>query len=82
MEAPIGLSTPYPDGLCCHYYDEFFGTLRSMIFDVTEKNIEITFGSPKINKWNTFLVGALNEKEIKVMLPQEKAGKDFYKITY
>jgi predicted choloylglycine hydrolase len=76
------LSTPYPDGLCCHYYDEFFGTLRSMIFDVTEKNIEITFGSPKINKWNTFLVGALNEKEIKVMLPQEKAGKDFYKITY
>lgn len=76
------LSTSYPDGLCCHYYDEFFGTLRSMIFDVTEKTIETTFGSPQINKWNTFSVEALVEREIKVVLPQEKSQQDFYKISY
>lgn len=49
------LSTSYPDGLCCHYYKEFFG-------------------------WQTFTVGTLDEKEIEVILPQEKANPDFYKM--
>lgn len=74
------LSTSYPDGLCCHYYKEFFGTIRAMVFDVTDKTIEMTFGSPQANEWQTFSVEALDEKEIKAMLPQEKASPDFYKI--
>ena len=74
------LSTSYPDGLCCHYYKEFFGTIRSMVFDVTNKTIEMTFGSPQANEWQTFSVGELDAKEINVMLPQEKASPDFYKI--
>jgi len=74
------LSTSYPDGLCCHYYKEFFGTIRSMVFDVTDKTIEMTFGSPQANEWQTFSVGELDAKEINVMLPQEKASPDFYKI--
>jgi hypothetical protein len=73
------LSATYPDGLCCHYYKEFFGTLRSMLFDVTDKTIEMTFGSPQTNEWQTFPVAALEEKEIEVSLPQEKAEPDFYK---
>lgn len=75
------LSTSYPHGLCCHYYSEFFGTLRSMIFDTTEKTIEMTFGSPQVNEWHTFSVGAFDMEEMKVLLPQEKAGSDFFKIT-
>ncbi|WP_313579850.1 C45 family peptidase [Lacrimispora sp.] len=74
------LSASYPDGLCCHYYKEFFGTLRSMIFDVNDKTIEMTFGSPQVNKWQTFSVGTLALHEIEVLLPQEKAAPDFYKI--
>jgi predicted choloylglycine hydrolase len=74
------LSTSYPDGLCCHYYKDFFGTLRSMIFDVNEKTIEMTFGSPQVNEWQTFSVGALKMKEIDVLLPQERATPEFYKI--
>lgn len=74
------LSTPYPKGLCCHYYKEFFGTLRSMVFDITDKTIEMTFGSPQVNAWQTFSVGKLEEQEIQVLLPQEKANSDFYKI--
>lgn len=76
------LSKPYPQGLCCHYYPEFFGTLRSMLFDTTEKKIEMTFGSPQTNDWKTFMVQKLQEQEIIVNLPCEKAGKDFYNITY
>lgn len=75
------LSTSYPNGLCCHYYSEFFGTLRSMIFDVTDKTIEMTFGSPQANEWHTFSVGAFNMEEMKVLLPQEKAKPDFYKFN-
>lgn len=74
------LSTSYPDGLCCHYYKEFFGTIRSMVFDVTDKTIEMTFGSPQANEWQTFSIEALDAKEIKVMFPQEKANPSFYKI--
>jgi hypothetical protein len=73
------LSTTYPDGLCCHYYKEFFGTLRSMVFDTTDKTIEMTFGSPQVNEWRTFPVAVLEEKEIEASLPQEKAEPDFYK---
>jgi len=76
------LSTSYPEGLCCHYYSEFFGTLRSMIFDVTDNTIEMTFGSPKVNDWQIFSVKACIEREIKVLLPEEKASKEFYKISY
>jgi predicted choloylglycine hydrolase len=75
------LSTSYPTGLCCHYYGEFFGTLRSMIFDTTDKTIELTFGSPQVNEWNTFCVEAFDTEEMKVLLPQEKASPDFYKIS-
>ena len=75
------LSLSYPNGLCCHYYEEFFGTLRSMIFDVTEQTIEMTFGSPQANHWQLFSVKPLEEKELSVLLPQEKANTDFYKIN-
>lgn len=75
------LSSSYPNGLCCHYYEEFFGTLRSMIFDVTEQCIEMTFGSPQANEWHTFFVEPLVEKELSVLLPQDKANADFYKIN-
>lgn len=74
------LSTSYPDGLCCHYYKEFFGTLRSMVFDVTDKTIEMTFGSPQYNKWHTFAVEELSTKEIEVILPYKKASLGFYKV--
>ena len=74
------LSSPYPEGLCCHYYKEFFGTLRSMVFDVTDKTIEMTFGSPQANQWHTFSVGKLDTREMQVFLPQEKAGEEFYRI--
>lgn len=76
------LSTAYPQGVCCHYYAEFFGTLRSMLFDTTDKRIEVTFGSPQANAWRSFKVQELQEQEITVKLPCEKAGKDFYNITY
>ena len=51
-----------------------------MIFDVTDKTIEMTFGSPQFNKWHTFSVEALDIEEIKASMPQGKINPDFYKI--
>lgn len=45
------LSSEYPQGLACHYYDEGFGTLRSMIFDPLGAEIEMCFGSPVGGSW-------------------------------
>lgn len=76
------LSKSYPQGLCCHYYEEFFGTLRSMIFDVTDGTIEITFGSPQSNEWRKFTINSKEEEEYTVKLPYQKADKTFYDIIY
>ena len=45
------LSNEYPQGLACHYYDEGFGTLRSMVFDPFAGEIEMSFGSPVGGSW-------------------------------
>lgn len=72
------LSISYPDGLCCHYYNDFFGTLRSMIFDPAAKTVETAFGSPQVNPWRTYHVEPLTEETITILLPQEPADPSFF----
>jgi predicted choloylglycine hydrolase len=75
------LSASYPEGLCCHYYGDFFGTLRSMIFDVTDKTIEMTFGTAQKNSWHTFKIDdTLNETTYEMNLPYAKAPMSFYEF--
>ncbi|HEX3078383.1 MAG TPA: C45 family peptidase [Lachnospiraceae bacterium] len=45
------LSDRIPAGLCCHAYSDWFGTLRSMVFDVTEHKLWVCFGSPESGSW-------------------------------
>ncbi|RJG22638.1 choloylglycine hydrolase [Paenibacillus thiaminolyticus] len=48
------MSTKYPFGPCCHFYSSGMGTLRSMIFDVTDKKLKVSFGPPDMNEWHSF----------------------------
>lgn len=48
------LTATVPDGLCCHYYRDWFGTLWSMIFDATAGKVEVCFGPPTANGWYIF----------------------------
>ncbi|MBI9045778.1 MAG: hypothetical protein JEZ06_14905 [Anaerolineaceae bacterium] len=73
------LSSKYPDGLCSHYYDEFFGTLRSMVFDPTSSEIDICFGSPAVNTWHKINFSSPSEI-FPAKLPLEKTSPDFWKI--
>lgn len=74
------LATPYPEGLCCHYYPIFFGTLRSMVFDTAARNIELACGSPRANAWQTLAVAPLEERDFTVSLPCEQADEEFFRI--
>jgi predicted choloylglycine hydrolase len=74
------LSTSYPDGLSCHFYDEFFGTLHSLVFDLNEKKAQICFGSPAVNEWHEFDLNGSAPTIYPVKLPREKTGPDFWKI--
>jgi len=47
------LSDKMPDGVCCPYYEDGLGTLRSMIFDVTNQTVNVCFGSPHENLFET-----------------------------
>lgn len=48
------MSTKYPFGPCCHFYRSGMGTLRSMIFDVTDKKLKVSFGPPDMKEWHSF----------------------------
>lgn len=46
------LSLSCPDGVCCCLeYEQGYGTVWSMIFDVTESSVDICFGPPTDNEW-------------------------------
>lgn len=44
----------HPAGLCNHFYNEYFGTLWSMIFDVTQGSVDVCFGAPTHNEYHPF----------------------------
>lgn len=48
------LSKKFPEGVCDHYYSDSFGTLWSMIFDLTSTKADICFGAPTHNEWQSF----------------------------
>lgn len=61
-----------PLGICCHYYKHRLGTLWSVIYDVTDVNMEVCFGSPRMNRWYTFnLSSPMNKEKYFAVLPNE-----------
>lgn len=54
----------YPNGLCCHWYDEFFGTIKSMVFDVTLGTVDICWGGIAANGWKKYYLDKDLKEEI------------------
>jgi predicted choloylglycine hydrolase len=48
------LAQKVPNGCFGPYYSDGFGTLWSMIFDLTAGEVEVCFGAPGFNPWRTF----------------------------
>lgn len=73
------LSTPMPEGVCCHYYDDGLGTLWSILFDVTAGKTEICFGSPVVNPWRSFgLNGPVGVTTYPAQFPGENSAKELW----
>ncbi len=47
-------ATSHPEGLCNYFYRDGFGTLWSMLFDVSERTVDVCFSAPTHNKYHTF----------------------------
>ncbi|MFX0185987.1 MAG: C45 family autoproteolytic acyltransferase/hydrolase [Candidatus Hodarchaeota archaeon] len=67
------LSLEIPHGLCAHYFTDYFGTLWSMVIDVSKQSIEICFGPPTHNEWYSFsLDSSTTSKKYTVTIPNKR----------
>lgn len=67
------LSKEIPEGVCAYYYSIGFGTVYSMIIDVTDSELEISFGPPSHNKWVTFNLEPPSDScEFEAVFPQRQ----------
>ncbi|CUB11160.1 Acyl-coenzyme A:6-aminopenicillanic acid acyl-transferase [Bacillus cereus] len=64
----------YPAGLTVHNYEEWFGTLHSVLFDLHNRTMNICFGSPLLNDWYSLEVGG--------SLPFSEVNVNFENKTY
>lgn len=48
------LLAEYPNGLCCHYYQDFFGTTKSMVIDPGHGTIDLCWGGSEANGWQQY----------------------------
>ncbi len=76
------LSTEYPKGLNFLNYKQFFGTLRSIIFNLNDLSADICFGSALFNKWQNFKLHKNYEFKTKpVKIVKKKYGKKFWELV-
>lgn len=74
-------SAKYPEGLGCQYYDDFFGTLHSLVFDVNTCTTEIRWGSPGLNEWSTITLNdTIQMSETIAYISRERAPEGFYSM--
>ncbi|SDF02200.1 hypothetical protein SPACI_038000 [Sporomusa acidovorans DSM 3132] len=67
------LLAKYPDGLCCYFFNEFFGTTKSMVIDPACGTLELCWGGRRDNGWHKYNIQEpLNPeaKEIEISFDQ------------
>ncbi|MGZ9584855.1 C45 family autoproteolytic acyltransferase/hydolase [Paenibacillus marinisediminis] len=73
------METEYPTGLAIHNYEQWFGTLRSMLFDLEDRSVDVCFGSPLLNPWYKLKVGdKLEAHTFEVKLQTKEYGPQFW----
>ncbi|MBB4826552.1 putative choloylglycine hydrolase [Sporosarcina luteola] len=76
------ISTEYPEGLTVHNYKEHFGTVHSILFNLTDRQIEFSFGSPVQNSFYKMNVGEhFPNREIQVEFENKSYGPEFWRLV-
>jgi predicted choloylglycine hydrolase len=71
------LLSMYPDGLCFHFYEEYFGTTKSMVISPVDGTIELCWGGRQENAWQTYEVSKPLEhtmRPVELILDKAKPG--------
>lgn len=73
------LLSKYPQGLCCHFYEEYFGTNKSMLLSPADGTVELCWGGRAENGWRTYHIGRPLESGSRTAeLELEKAAPGTY----
>lgn len=73
------LLSKYPEGLCCHYYEEYFGTTKSMVISPKDGTIELNWGGRKENGWQLYDINQPLEDSVReVQINLERAAPSTY----
>lgn len=76
------LSTEFPEGVSVHNYQESFGTVHSILFNLTDRQLEFSFGSPLQNEFYKINVGEdFSETEFQVNFSNKNYGPDFWRVS-
>lgn len=51
------LLSEFPNGLACRYYNDFFGTTKSMVIDPAAATIHLCWGGLAQNGWRSYNIG-------------------------
>lgn len=74
------LLTPYPEGLRCIYYEDYFGTTKSIVMDIAEKTLELCWGGQEENGWNHYeLSQSLTPQQKEIQLTMGRGNPEIYK---
>ncbi|GGP10935.1 hypothetical protein [Oceanobacillus neutriphilus] len=72
----------YPNGITLHNFEENFGTVHSILFNLNEKQLEFSFGSPINNKTYKIKAGEnLPFNELEVLIKHHNYGLDFWRLV-
>ena len=75
------LLTPYPDGLMLPFYEDYFGTIKSIVFNLTLGKIYICWGCLETNRWHSFNIGdSIESKTCLQNINKQPTTTDFFDI--
>lgn len=75
------LSLKYPYGLSCNYYNDFFGTLKSIVMDLNTGTFNILWGGLESNIWNKYYLNDNIKSTTQLInIDIEKAPSDFFEL--
>lgn len=75
------LLTPYPNGLMLPFYKDYFGTIKSMVFNLTLGKIDICWGGLDENKWHSFYIDSdFENRTYPQIIKEQSTIQDFFKI--
>ncbi|WP_255612736.1 hypothetical protein [Clostridioides sp. ZZV14-6105] len=75
------LTSKYPKGLSCNYYNDFFGTLKSIVMDLNTGKFNILWGGLEDNGWNSYYLNDNFKCTTQLInINIEKVPADFFKL--